>query len=327
MSDLKFVSIDRIFSKIDRDLTSEFSETDVVEWCGEALEFMEVPKMFEEAVAFMEVKDHQCVLPVGTHAIIQIARNNRWNGPQDNEFCPKNIAASIQATNPESPAIPVRIDCKGMPVDAYDIAYYRPFYDLKAEYLSWAGSTYYSHYTPVRLKTGSFFDSLVCQDTSGHGYGTDEYTIIQGEVLRFNFRSGSVAIAYLRQIVDPETGYPMVPDHISYTTAITKYVTKMMFSKRCYAGRDGACTLADRAEAEWNWYCGQAGAYGMMLRGVDEYQNMLDQRQYILPRNHKYYGFFGKLAAPEHRKFNDPDYRNRTGLLYNSSNRTPGGLY
>ena len=56
---------------------------------------------------------------------------------------------------------------------------------------------YKRHYTSVRLKTNSFFGDLFCteSDTNANSYTTDEYTIIQGNVLRFNFKEGSVAIA------------------------------------------------------------------------------------------------------------------------------------
>lgn len=309
----QFVSVDRIFSKLIRDIGDNFNEADVVEWCGEALEAIGTERAYEEAVAFIEVKNHQCLLPSGIHSIIQIARNQAWTGPSSDAFCPASVL--VNTANPAAtpaPSIPVVLDSMGQPISDYDLAYYRPYFDLQYEYYNWVGSSYYKNgYTPVRLKTSSFFESLVCTETNTSLYQgvTDEYTVIQKKILRFSFAEGSIALAYNRQIVDPETGYPMVPDSYSHTTAIVKYITMMMQQKLYYAGREGAEGRMKNAEADWQWYCKQSSSQDMMPQGIDEHQNLLDQRSYLLPRN-RYYGFFGKQAQPEDRKFNDPDARN-----------------
>lgn len=320
MSRYKYVSIDRIFSKLIRDVKDDFSEGDVIEWCGEALEFIQATRSYEEAVAFIEVKNHQCKLPAGLHAIIQVARNNRWGGPADDALCPAKLATEAASSSSDTPDIPVAIDCNGMPQNAFDVAYYRPFFDLKWEYQFWLGcGTYREKYTPVRLSTNSFFNSLVCTETlhqNIYQHSVDEYTIVTGDTLRFSFREGSVAVSYLRQVLDPETGYPMIPDDISYTTAITKYITMKMFEREFYNGRQGAGQKMQKAEVDWQWYCKQASNKDLMPFGVDEHQNLLDQRSYILPQQNRYYGFFGKMNQPEVRRYNDPDNRNWHGYYF-----------
>lgn len=320
----QYTSIDRIFSKLIRDVKSDFSEADVIEWCGEALSFIGATRLYEEAVAFIEVKNHQCKMPAGTHAIIQIARNNSWGGPKDDSLCPSNIKDLTPTVDGETPpaTVPVALDCTGQPINDYDLAYYRPYFDLKWEYSQWrCSSTYIQKYTPVRLATNTYFNSIVCKEVEDgsqtiYQTGTDEYTIVQGDTLRFSFKEGSVAVAYLRQLLDEETGYPMIPDNISYTTAITKYITMKMFEREFYNGRDGAERKMVKAEQDWQWYCKQASNVDLMPNGVDEYQNMLDQRSYLLPRQNRYYGFFGKMARPETRKFDDPDARNWHGYYF-----------
>lgn len=318
----KYTSIDRIFSKLIRDVKSEFAESDVIEWCGEALEFIGATRLYEEAVAFIEVKNHQCKLPAGLHAVIQVARNNRWGGPSDDSLCPANLVSSNPVNTDPEPSTPVAINCEGEPENAYELAYYRPYFDLKWEHSFWIGcGTYQEKYTPVRLATNSFFNSLVCTEVQNgteniYQSSTDEYTIIQGEILRFSFKEGSVAVSYLRQVLDEETGYPMIPDNISYTTAITKYITMKMFERDFYNNREGAAQKMTKAEQDWHWYCKQASNVDLMPYGVDEHQNLLDQRNYILPRQNRYYGFFGKMARPETRKYNDPDVRNWHGYYF-----------
>lgn len=321
MSRYTYVSIDRIFSKLIRDLgDGSIVEGDVIEWVGEALEFIQAVKSYEEAVAYIEVKNHQCKLPAGIHAVIQIARNKCFTEADADALCPASIIADSSESTETTPSIPVALDCNGTPINDYDLAYYRPYFDMKNDYTHWSNSSYYkSCYSPVRLATSTFFNTLVCKE---QGYDsiyqgcTDEYTIIAGDILRFSFQTGSVAVAYVRQMVDPATGYPMIPDNISYTTAIVKYITMRIFERQFYAGREGAKSKVDKAEADWQWYCKQASNVDMMPFGIDEHQNLLDQRSYLLPNHNRYYGFFGRMANPESRRYNDPDNRNNRASYF-----------
>lgn len=321
MSNHTYTSIDRIFSKLIRDFTGDFSETDVVEWCGEALEFIGAVRQYEETVAFVEVKNHQCQLPKYLHSVIQVARYNGWLGSSSSELCPSSIIASLPVRNDfvqdseeccgidlTKKALPdyIVLDCNGQPINDYEVAYYRPFFDVKSPFPTWSDSSFYrSKYSPVRLSSNTFFNNLVCTETDRdkiYQSCKDEYTIIQGKTLRFSFKEGSVAIAYNKQLLDAETGYPLIPDDISYTTAIVKYITMKMMEKEFYAGREGAKMKMEKAESDWQWYCGQASCKDKMPQGVDEYQNLLNQRMYLLPRENSYYSFFGNLNNPENRR-------------------------
>lgn len=318
----QYTSVDRIFSKLDRDITSDFNEDYIIEWIGEALEFMEAPNQLEQCVAFIEVKSFQCSVPKYARNILQIARDNKYCAETKKECTPQNIINEIpnvayqKCSNcGDNDMGYVVLDGMGTPVLEYDIAYYRPYFDLKAERLEWNNSNYYiGRYTPVRKATSSFFgtnvdeyESYNCNEL--HGFADDKYTIINGEVLRFSFESGFVAVAFERQVMDDKTGYPMIPDNISYTSAIIWYITKQITTKKFYRGEQGSDGRLKFAEDQWDWYCGQAKNVDKMPFGIDDYQNIGDMRNRLIPIN-SYNNFFGNLANPEYRKFNDPDYRN-----------------
>lgn len=304
----QYTTLDRVISKLYRDLgLEEISETDIVEWAGEALEAIGAIGLYEDAVAFIEVKNHKATLPIGIHTVTQIARNNKW---EPETTTPANILLDSAVKEEDLSELPtfegVVLDCNGTPVTDYEVAYYRPYFDLQYEYSAWMGSGYYEQYTPVRLADHSFFESLVCPEAEGlYSSASDEYTI-QDNTIKLSFQEGSIAIAYSRQKVDPNTGYPMIPDDISVITAITKYITYHYMARMWYMGREGFGDKMQKSEADWQWYCKQAGNAIMKPFGVDEHQNMLEQRYQLIPNRRRYYGYFGNLSRPEPQQ-----YRNR----------------
>jgi hypothetical protein len=278
MSTLKYVTIDRVFSKISRDLKgTETNEGDVIEWIGEALEFLEVPQILVEDVKFLKVVDYHTEMPEGLHMITQIA---------------KHATSTPIAQNEE-----VLSD-----VDDPD------FLNLDWTYNVWTSSDIYlKNYTPVRLATGNFFNTLVCKEKDDSLYNScdDEYTII-GETekkLRFNFIEGDVAVSFLKNSVDEETGYPLIPENISYLSAIVYYLKWKIAEMHEWAGRDGWASKADKAEVRWSKYARQAKNYMKMPKTLDQYQNLLEQSHNLIPNHNRYYNYFGNLGKRQVRNF------------------------
>src|SRR5690606_31670219 len=112
--------------------------------------------LYEEAVAFSEVSNYQTTLPNGLHSIIQIARNNHWT-KNTSDCCTveKVLEESGEEATPGCTscggyANMVPVDCNGHIIGDYEIAYYRPYFDLQWEYSGWMKSSYYNcHYSPV----------------------------------------------------------------------------------------------------------------------------------------------------------------------------------
>lgn len=323
----KYINLDRILSKIYRDLgIEEISETDVIEWSAEALEAIGAISLYEEAVAFIEVENYHADLPCGMHSIMQIARNNHWV-KEEKDIClnPANILLDCTTEQISQQANTgcgcsnttsvqgVPVDCDGRIIGDFEVAYYRPYFDLQYEYHGWCKSNVYTQqYTPVRLSNHSFFNSIVCEEEDFNNLyqsTQDEYTII-GDRLRFSFKEGSIAIAYHRQVVDPETGYPMIPDDYSVITAITMYITMKYMGRMWYLGREGYGDKFQKAEQDWQWYCKQAGNTLLAPYGEDEFQKILDGRKQMIPRHNRYYGYFGKLGRAENTQWKDPNRRN-----------------
>lgn len=313
MEKYQFIPLESILAKYHRDFRGlDIPESDGIEWIGEALGFMKITSVAEEAVAYVEVVKNHCDIPKNIHNIIQIAKNNDWDVAVADTVTPSTIIDAVTTEDCASCGDYIAVDCHGIPIGTREQRYYMPYFDLQGEYYAWRSSAAYKEsWTPIVLGNHSFFDSLVCrpdeldtavyENTNVH----DEYTVA-GDKLRFSFESGFIAIAYLRQRVDLSTGYPLVPDNEYARNAITYYMAWKMNQRACYSHRQGACQLADRAEIQWNKYIKRFKNNAKMPTGVDQHQNLMQQSRYLLPRLNRYYGFFGKLGRPEERPFTNP---------------------
>jgi len=292
---MNYTTVNRIFSKFSRDLKgTDLNESDTIEMIGEALEFLQVEQVQEQAVAFIEVKNHEANLPDGFHMVLQIARNNYWEKEKD-KCTPCNVLKEIQCSDstipePGSPCdVPdpcepriLMTDCKGFIISNGDIINYRPEFDMKLNYQYWKDSGYYKrNYTPVRLANGTFYNTIVCKQKVDDYCNdcTDQYTIV-GTVdkkLRFSFKDGQIALSYLRNTIDEETGYPLVPDQISYITAITYYIKWKVAEWYTWNGRQGYANIAEKAQERWEHYAKQAKNYAKMPKSIDDYQDLLNR--------------------------------------------------
>lgn len=309
------VSIETIIAKARRD-GIDIDEPTAIEWAAEALEFIGAVTQYEEAVAFVEVKDFRAAMPPGLTHVIQIARNRCFTAE---ESCPATILEEVAEENDTVDFVP--LDCNGMPVAEYDLAYYRPYADLIWEYQGWQTSSFYNRcFEPVRLSHHTFFNTIVCTEQneaikSFYQTAPDSYTI-QDPYFILSFQEGQIAVAY-RRVKTDERGWPLIPDEVSYKEAITRYYRYKMAQRKYDEMMDNATlNYLSKAEQDYHWYVKMAGNKELMVKGIDGYQDLLDQKSYLIPRVHRYYGFFGRTNLPEDRHFNGVFWRRTATLPY-----------
>lgn len=316
MNKFQYTTVNNLLGKFNRDFRGlDMHESDAIEWIGDALGFMTIASALEEAVAFVEVKNHKTEIPRGLKYIMHIAKANNWKG---SNLCPEEVQKEIQEDCLNNSSCDVNIqflDCNGIPIfdDEYD-SNPTPGFNLQLEYDPWMRSNYYREtYSPVLLGNHSFFNSLVCQDPNfsdlyRNSNIYEEYSP-QGNNLVFSFETGYVAIAYLRQKLD-DNGYPMIPDDEYARSAITYFLLWKIKEREAYLHREGAGVLAQNAKANWDDYIKKFKNKAKMPKGAAQYQNLANQSRYLIPRNNKFYGYFGNLGHLENRPFVDPDNRN-----------------
>lgn len=295
MTELQFTTVDRVFSKLYRDIKgTDLNETDVIEWIGEALDHLKVAQTQEQSVIFLDVKNHHADLPRGFQMVLQIARDNQYDN-LDDDFASIIVSSLTQeVTNVEECEW-----CKLLegPTD------YSVQMDLSMGYTFWVKSNVYKRrFTPVRLANSTLFNTLVCEEkTLEFTRCEDEYTIVGDECkkLRFSFPDGRVALSYLKTRLDRETGYPLIPDEVSHITAITYYVKWKIAEWYQWNRREGFDSITQDNERKWIKYSRQAKNSAKMPKSLDDFQDLLEQTHKLIPKHRTYYGFFGNLGKEQ----------------------------
>lgn len=305
----EFTTVDRIISKLYRDLKLEdIDETDIIEWIGEALGFLNVAEIQEEAVAFLNVKNYETELPKNFHNVLQVAKYEEGGC---NQSIINNVAQPIPYEQLNLIKDFVVTYCKDETA-CCEPKEFRPYFDMQWSYTNWLQTDFYNNnFVPIKLANNLFFNSIVCKEKNNKEIYSrpcihDEYTIVgtTDRKLRFSFKDGVVALSYLRNAIDQETGYPLVPDNSYYITAISYYIKWKMSEFLQWNGDKVHMNLASDYERKWISYARKAKNNVKMPKTLDQMQNMLEETHHLIPKKDRYYGFFGNLGHKEHIIYN-----------------------
>lgn len=97
----KYASVYNIVEKLYRDYEhqSELDIWDVIEWSGEALEFIGAGQQYEDRVAELDIKNAMAVLPCNFHSQPQAAFNGKPMSYSTGSFAPLAISSSSSQSN------------------------------------------------------------------------------------------------------------------------------------------------------------------------------------------------------------------------------------
>ncbi len=307
MSQVKLTSIERVLAGLYRDLSPsiELNESDMVEWAGEALEFIGAYTQMDEKVEYIRVDDYRALIPCGLHRIVQIAYKFTEGAPSTTSALTTCDSTATTCTTGACVSCDTET-CTDLCTHTSQLIsnaslfleYYKPGAFSQTPY-------YYNNFRPLRL-AGSHFSQakgMHCENcvnlssTCEHEYSVDH------PYLRTDFKSGYICLAFVGQALD-ERGYPMIPDEVSYIEAIKKYIIYKVKYAEFLQGLLNP-TIFAKLEDDWHWYCQQARGKANMPKTIDELENLKQQRVRLIPQQNSYYGFFGNMSSSEHLNFSN----------------------
>lgn len=218
---VKYVTIDRVFSKLNRDLRGHsFQENDIIEWAGEALEDMNLSGALEEIVALLKVQNYEVDIPEHFQTIIRLfkLKETTLNKIEVNKT--KEVKEKLKLFKPD------------VIVGTYKLA--EVYKELE--------NTVF--FVPIRPTNNDFFNTVVFEN-SNRIYKPNqyypEYTIIgtTEKKIRLSFKEGVIAFAYLRRPIDETNGYPLIPDDIDCINAIVYYIKFKISEWYSWNGKQG----------------------------------------------------------------------------------------
>lgn len=293
-------SVNVIISRLQKSIRNEeISELDIIDYIGDALGLLEAPEIQEESVYFLKVENHHAEVPPYLKSVLQIAKysDSVENAKRRCKSLPKKIKINKETVKEAYKCGEDEImDCIMCSIHDGFI----PYFDMQWQYSPWVTSSYYvTYFEPVRLKNHTLFNSLVCQEKRNlYHNDSDEYDII-GTIdrrLRFSFKEGMVAVSCLRNPVDPETGFPTIPDNQDHIEAIVYYIRWKIAETLSWAGRAGFDSQVTYNKQMWEMYKTNAINDSKLPNTIDELQNQLEQTHNLINNPNRYYGYFGNLS-------------------------------
>lgn len=299
---INYTSLDRVLAKISRDIGSnDIHKDDIIEWVGEALGYINSTTILEEHIEFLPVRNYTADMPDYFKMMIQVG----YDTEGDISNFEEHISKCYQERDIEMETIKLEreqgcLDCCEEEQKEYrgDYRTYGKAYSL---YHDWKRTKFYKErFTPVRLSNNTLFKSMVCSGIEHEGVhigNSLEYTIVGvvDKKLRFSFKTGVVAVAFLRNMIDPETGYPIIPDDEKALAALTYYVKWKYAERMVFSRKEGFKYISEDNERKWNSYIKKFNNSAKMPKTLDDYQNLLNQTFQIVPNMNKYNNFFGKF--------------------------------
>jgi len=158
--------------------------------------------------------------------------------------------------------------------------------------LYWASNTNANNYQCTECSIPTCNDPGGCDTTF---YLNDSYLITNIKESTSG-DNNSVCIVYLGIPVD-EDGYPMIPDDVYYTKAVSSYIIERVDYQEW---RKGKITdkVYEKSEFNWLFYVNSARAAGNMPNAA-QLQNLSVIMTRLMPLRHEYSKGFKNITSPE----------------------------
>lgn len=299
MSQVQLTSIERVISGLYRDLKPvvELNETDMIEWAGEALEYIGAYTQLIEKVAYLKIEDYRSLVPSGMKQIVMAAYKHTEGV---NTTTALLTTADNCITCDDACSDPDCSSCASVCATSAQLIqnaelflqYYKPNTFRATAY-------YYDNYRPLPKASGPFTTPYTneCANCTDISPTCNQEYALDWPYMRTSFKTGNVCLAYVSTALD-ERGYPMIPDEVSYIEAIKRYITYKVKYSEFLQGHLPA-QIYMKLEDDWHWYCQQARNKANMPKTIDELEGLRKQHIRLLPKVNRYEKFFGHLQRPE----------------------------
>ena len=286
----KNVSVKQVIAKVFADLDLQEGThrvSDMVEWCGEAIERIGAFPSFEinvtglNDVPLLILSNYQAQLPANFHKLIQVEYSSSKSGP----FYPMrygtgsytNLGELTTSTDTSVEAVVAESDLVTLAMDIYNLSYEDALNKINTD-------------PDVKATLTAIINTQTYSSPNSIGDGavdnTYDYTyIVVGNYIKTNIKDGYLLVSYQAIPTDSE-GYPLVPDDASYLEALYWYIVMKLTYPDWRAGHVRDAVYYD-ARRSWNYYSKQAYANAIMPNR-DQMESIKNTWLRLIPEIHEH---------------------------------------
>jgi hypothetical protein len=293
----KYTSVKRVIAKVFTDLDLQEDThpvSDMVNWCGEALEKIGSFPQFinkvtgKDDVPLMEFENYQARLPFDFHRLIQVAYSSGSDGPF---YALRRATGSFELTrdNTESTSTDPEVVASTnslviLAMSLYELTYAQALAKINNE-----------------PSTASILRGLLKNNAGSTGSNSTSTTgdyvyTINDNYIKLNIETGYLMLAYQAIPTDAD-GYPLIPDDQSFIDALYWYVTMKILYPKWATGQVRDAVYYD-ARRSWNYYCKQA--YGnAMMPDSDQMESIKNTWLRLVPSINAHKSFYSTIGEQE----------------------------
>ena len=266
-----WISIKTVLASISSTINpTYFREADIIEWSAEAAAKIDMHTQYEMDVKYLQVQDYRVCLPKGLIQIEMVAYKHDFT--LDDEDLEQDLLDETGASN---------------------------FDDGGAQHLTRFNSPWFANnFSPLRLSTSPFALGVHCDNCVNIDANCEHtYTVNPNGTITTSFQNGFICISYLRNPLDEE-GYPIIPNNADYIDALTTYCLLKLWERRWNENDPNADSKMKWYSAKWTVLRNSATG-AINLPSIDQLENIRQTRNRLIPKERRYYSFFGNMATEE----------------------------
>jgi hypothetical protein len=235
----KLESIDRTISSIVRKLgigNDEIPYQDLIEYIADALEQIGSYYQFEEKDAYIIINDYKGALPCDLHKVIKMEEACEMNFD--------NSSTGFYGGTMVDYLIKAGVDFESLPAyDRYNV--------LAVGGISKKSNNLYDEVNGLQHNKGLIHPSIDKITNKDYNENLGRITTA--------FRHGMIRVKYLAIPID-QKGFPMIPDDVSFRTALFWYCANMIGIGYPEKLKNPLMKDIQYTDNQWQFYCGQARA-------------------------------------------------------------------
>ena len=242
---INFIKCEAVLAKVLRGFPDNFifNKDDVLEYIIEASEQMSFKKFSQERIFLANISNYLCDVPKNTNTILEIIKFKDDFLKEESPSSSTEEKKEEETSESDGISYIDKLKTEKEKQEAYTKEKENIILAGQKRRLEILKKIYETDFYEKNYDTKKYVFVCLAEKSLEGNYlsyknNTLRYEIIglSKKVIRFSFKNGLIAMVVNQTILDPDTGFPFLIDHISYLNSIEHYVKYKIAEKSLWAG-------------------------------------------------------------------------------------------